>query len=101
MTWIQALWTLIALISIVALIPLGARVLRRRREQSALTRRNTWLIAATSSATMLVFIAAKVGDIIPNATAVDVGALAITGVLTGLFLGFGLTRDRTHAQEGQ
>ncbi len=43
---------------------------------------------------MLVFIAAKVLELIPGATVIDVGAIAVTGILTGLFLGFGLTLRR-------
>lgn len=52
--------------------------------------RTAWLMAATTSGTMLLLIAAKVGSLIPTATAVDVGALAATGVLTGVFLAIGL-----------
>ncbi len=53
--------------------------------------KTTWLFAASTSAVTLVFIAAKVLDVIPGATFIDVAALAITGILTGLFLGLSLT----------
>ena len=54
------------------------------------TVRSAWLTAAATSGTVLLFVGAKVLDIVPRVTAMDVGAVAVTGVLTGLFLGFGL-----------
>lgn len=62
-------------------------------------RRNTlrsgpgwWFLAAWTSAMTLVSIAATVVQQLPDATVIDVGAVAVTGILTGLFLGLGLAR---------
>ena len=52
-----------------------------------------WLVAAGTSASTAIFIAA-IMDHIPGATVVDVGALLITGVLAGLFLSLGLKSSR-------
>ncbi len=70
------------------------RTIRRPPVRPTLAVRTAWLVGATTSGTMLIFIATKVGDLIPNATAVDAGALAVTGVLTGAFLTLGLTPAR-------
>lgn len=58
------------------------------------TKKAAWLVAAVTSATTAVFIAAAIMDRISGATMVDVGALLITGVLAGLFLGLGLTSNQ-------
>jgi hypothetical protein len=53
-----------------------------------------WLMAAITSATTGVFIAAAIMDRFSGVTIMDVGALLVTGVLAGLFLGFGLRFHR-------
>jgi phosphoglycerol transferase MdoB-like AlkP superfamily enzyme len=100
MNWTQTLWLVVALISIVALVPLAFKALQHRPTRSTPAIRTAWLVGATTSGTMLVFIAAKVSDLIPNATAVDVGALAITGILTGFFLALGLKPTHTNEVKG-
>jgi len=86
----QVIWLAVTLVSVVVVVLLALAVLRRQRVRPTPVVRTAWLVAATTSGTMLIFIAAKVSDLIPNATAVDVGALAVTGILTGVFLAFGL-----------
>jgi uncharacterized membrane protein YoaK (UPF0700 family) len=86
-----AVWLAVALTSAVV-ITLIATHLRRRATKANPT---PWLLAAVVSATMLVFTAAKVTDL-ARVTAVDVAVLAITGILTGLFLGFALTPRQPH-----
>lgn len=51
-----------------------------------------WFLAAGTSAMTLLSIAATVVQRLPDATVIDIGAVAVTGILTGLFLGFGLAR---------
>ena len=48
---------------------------------------------------MALFIGAKVVDLDPGVTVVDVGALVITGILTRLFFGFRLTPRRPKSIE--
>jgi hypothetical protein len=98
MNWMQSLWVAVAFISLVAILLLAFQ-LRRRTKRSTPAVKTAWLVAATASATMLVFIAAQVIAVIPNATVIDVGALAITGVLTGLFLAFALMPTHTGAAD--
>ena len=90
MSWSLALLLVVTLIGVVALVTLSLKALRHRPARSPRAIRAAWLAGATTSGTMLVFIAAKVCDLIPNATAVDVGALSVTGILTGFFLALGL-----------
>lgn len=98
MHWI--LWTIMALVGLTAVIVrMMATLGRDGAKRSTLATKTAWLVAATTSGTMLVFIAAKVSDILPNAIAVDVGALAVAGVLTGLFLAFALMPPRTGAAD--
>jgi hypothetical protein len=99
MHWIQLLWVGVALMSLVAVVRLMLKVVPGREKPSTPATKIAWLVAATTSGTMLVLIAAKVSDLLPNATIVDVGALAITGVLTGMFLAFGLTAADTNATD--
>jgi len=96
MNWTSSSWILIALISFVVLTLMVFKILCRRQKRSAPGRREEWFAAAATSAAMLVFIAVKVIDLIPNTTAVNVGALSITG----LFLGLGLVSAHTNAAGG-
>jgi hypothetical protein len=54
------------------------------------TQRTAWLTAAATSATTAVFVASAIMDHGSPVTVVDVGALLVTGILAGLFLGFAL-----------
>ena len=95
-----AIWLGVTFVSAILLALFAAKVHSGRRSRTE-TNRGAWLAAAGSSATMLVFIGAKVIDLIPGgATAIDVCALAITGVLTGLFLAFSLAPRQDQPTEG-
>lgn len=99
MNWTQTLWMIMAVTMAFAVTSLVFMVRRRQGNRSNATIKTVWFIAATTSGTMLVSIAAKVIDVLPNATVIDVGALAITGILTGLFLAFALTPTHTSASK--
>ena len=72
---------------------------RYRRNRGSQTARTVWLVAAMTTGTMLVFIGATVVDLIPEATVIDVAALALTGILTGFFLALALwPTDSQHAK---
>lgn len=86
----QVLWLGVALVNVVVVLLLALRTVRRQPAQPSRGARTAWLVAATTSGTVLILIVAKVGDLIPNSTPVDVAALAVTGVLTGVFLTLGL-----------
>ncbi len=60
-------------------------------------KRTAWLTAAVASATTAVFIAAAIMDHVSGVTVVDVGALLVTGIFAGLFLGFALMHPRPAA----
>ena len=89
----QRLWLATALVCFVVVVLLALTTVQRQPVRPTRAVRTAWLVGAMTSGTMLILIAAKVGDVIPNATVVDVGALAITGVLTGAFLALGLTPE--------
>jgi len=95
MNGIESLWMVAALASLAAVMLPVITILRRGQKRSTRATQAAWLVAATTSGTMLVFIGAQVVDILPNATAIDVGALAVTGVLTGMFLAFALLSNRS------
>jgi hypothetical protein len=59
------------------------------------SKKAAWLVAATTSAMTALFIAAAIMDHIAGVTIVDVGALLITGILTGLFLGYYLASNKS------
>jgi len=82
----QLIWLAAALAGVLVVVPLALLVVRRQPARPAPAVRIAWLVAATTSGMMLISIGAKVADLIPNATVVDAGALAVTGILTGLFL---------------
>jgi hypothetical protein len=86
----QAIWLAAALVGVVAVAVLACAVIGRQSARPTPAVRAAWLVAATTSGTMLVLVGAKVGDLIPHATAIDVAALAVTGILTGAFLALGL-----------
>jgi hypothetical protein len=65
---------------------------RRRGDHYVDRTRISWFVAAGASATMLVFTTAEVVHLAPSVTVVDGATVALTGVLTGLFLGLGLAR---------
>ncbi len=92
----QAIWLAGTLIGVVAIAGLSFVMLRREPARSTPGRRGLWLLAATTSGTLLTFISATVTGLLPNATAIDVGALALTGILTGVFLALGLRPSSDH-----
>ena len=98
MNWMQSSWLIAVTIGAAVLVALAYTLRRRRPTRSTPAVKAAWLVGAATSGTLLVSIAAKVIEILPNATVVDVGALAITGVLTGLFLAFGLMPTDAGAQ---
>jgi len=52
--------------------------------------RGVWLLAAIVSFAILISIATEVLDRLPNVTAIDLAALAVTAVLTGFFFVLGV-----------
>lgn len=96
MAFKQAIWLASTLISVVAIVGLSFVIPRREPARSTPGRRGLWLLAATTSGTLLTFISATVIGLLPNATAIDVGALALTGILTGVFLALGLEPSSGH-----
>ena len=85
--WIVVSATILALVVAFRVCPWA----RARRDGPSAA----WFAAAIASALLLVLIAARMVELMPALMAVDVGVLAVAGVLTGWFLGIELTpRDR-------
>ena len=92
MNGLQGIWLAAALLSAV----LVALAVRHPRAGPAQSERAAWLVGATTSGLVVIWIAAKVTHVLPHATAVDVGALAVAGILTGVFLTLGLKPGRSN-----
>jgi len=59
-----------------------------------------WFVAGAGSAAMLALTAARVIASMPRAAAIEDGALAVAGALTGVLLGIELTRREQHPLRG-
>ena len=89
----QGLWLFIAFAVVIAVVLVMLMARRGQEARPNLAIRTAWLVSATISGAMCIFVAAKVGELVPNATIVDVGAVALLGILTGVFLALGLKRS--------
>ena len=90
-------WIALTVFTLVIAVVLAIAIFRSPQKPTTSTKA-IWLAAASISGMVLFGIGTKVSELIPHATVVDVGALAITGVLTGIFLALGLQplpKDKT------
>jgi hypothetical protein len=76
------------------LVASGAWLLTQFKGRSTLASKSVWLVASLISTLMLVSIGSKVLNLMSAVTLVDVAALSITGVLTGVFFSFWLMSGR-------
>lgn len=83
-------WILAATIMAAPVILLILQIARQRRSRASQTAKTAWLVAATTSGTMLMFIGATINELVPIATAIDIAALGATGIVTGFSLALGL-----------
>lgn len=86
----QILWLVLGLAAGLVIATLALLTLRKPRQTPLPQTRSIWFVAAMISGMTLVSIAFKVSERIPDITLIDVGAVAVTGILTLVFVTLGL-----------
>jgi len=84
------IWLVLLFIVLTVLAVLVMRARRRRPGDHPRSLKGAWLAGAATSGLMLIAVATKVARLEQAATAVDIAALAILGMLTGVCLVLGI-----------
>jgi|GEM_PF-6258859 len=84
------IWLIVLLVVLIVLVVAVLRARRNLPGERAKSVKGAWLAGAAISAFMLICVAVKLARLEQAVTAVDIAALAILGMLTGVCLVLGI-----------
>jgi hypothetical protein len=86
------IWLALFFVALIVLVALVVRARRRQPGEQPKSVKSAWLAGAATSGFLLICVAAKVARLEQAATTIDIAALAILGMLTGVCLVLGIVK---------